>query len=64
MADEYTASAYVADDSPLTIRAPGADTAIPAVKASDVGALSVGDKVWVTVRNPRPPIIIGIEVEA
>jgi hypothetical protein len=57
-------SAYVTDDSPLTIIVAGADTTSTAIKAADVGALSIGDKVTITVRNPKIPVIVAIEVEA
>jgi hypothetical protein len=56
-----TITVTVTDDSPLTVMADGADTAVPATKASDVGALSIGDRVVVEVRTPQPPLVTSIE---
>jgi len=61
---EYTMSGWVTSTSPVEVTVAGADTDVPAIKAADVGALTVGDKVTLQVRNPKIPVIIAIEVEA
>ena len=55
--------ATVTDDSPLTVIADGADTANPA-EALNGTAYSVGDRVQMTVRTPRLPLVTGtVETE-
>lgn len=48
----------VTDDSPLTVKADGADTANPAESLNEV-AYSVGDRVQMTVRTPLMPLVTG-----
>jgi hypothetical protein len=51
-------TATVTDDSPLTIIADGADTANPAESLNAV-AYTIGDRVQVTLRTPRQPLVTG-----
>ena len=53
-----TLVATVTDDSPLTIIVDGADTANPA-EALNATAYTIGDRVQVTVRTPRMPLVTG-----
>lgn len=52
--------ATVTTASPLTVTIDGAMTACPA-NVLDGAAYAVGARVTVTVRNPLPPLVNGIE---
>jgi hypothetical protein len=48
----------VTDDSPLTVKVDGADTACPA-EALNGTAYSVADRVQMTLRTPQMPLVTG-----
>lgn len=53
-------TATVVDESPLTVVVDGATVACPA-NVLDAATYAVGDRVTVTVRNPLPPLVQGVE---
>lgn len=55
-----TAAATVTATAPLAVLADGADTAAPAVSVVGL-ALSIGDRVQVTIRNPTRPLVTGVQ---
>lgn len=63
MKNETSMSAAVVTASPLTIKTPGAATAVNADKVSGL-SLTAGDWVTITVRTPRRPLVTAIETEA
>lgn len=63
MAEERTteqARATVTQASPLRVVADGATTDSPA-KALDGATYALNDRVTITVRNPEPPLVQGVE---
>jgi hypothetical protein len=55
---QIEATVHAAGNDPLEIIADGADTPCPA-EPLDGTAYSVGDRVQVTVRTPRLPLVTG-----
>ena len=64
MSTEKSMTATVTVVSPLTIIADGAATANLAIKAADLAALTVGDRVSIIARDPIMPLVVGVEVPA
>lgn len=60
MAGESQMPATVTAASPLQVVVDGAQTSCPAA-ALDGATYSVNDRVTVTIRNPLPPLVQGVE---